>query len=90
VVLLTNFLLAFNQDKTVEFKNRMSAVNKIIALSGGQEYNLTGEGRGSEFRSFTMNYEYLLWWKGHPISNKIVKNNIFVSESSKGIVVRKK
>ena len=88
-VLLVNLFLAFNQDKAMELKNRIAAADKIIALSGGQEYNLAGEGRGSEFRSFTMNYEYLLWWKGHPVSNKIVKNKIFVSESSIGIVVRK-
>jgi GT2 family glycosyltransferase len=88
-VLLVNLSLALNQDRTTQFKNRMSAVNKIIALSGGQEYNLVGQGRGSEFRSFTMNYEYLLWWKGHPVSGRVVKNKIVVSESSSGIIVRK-
>jgi hypothetical protein len=87
VILVVNIFLAFKQDQATEFKNRMLVVDKIISLSGGREYNLVGEGKGSEFSSFTMNYEYLLWWKGHPLSKVNQKTKVFISEDNKGIQV---
>jgi GT2 family glycosyltransferase len=89
VVLALNFYTSFNLSQGTELKDRILAVNKIIALSGGQEYNLVGKGKGSQFKSFTMNYEYLLWWKGYPPSDKNVNLKIFVSESPKRFIVRK-
>ena len=67
----------------------MITVNRIIALSSGREYNLVGEGKDSQFSSFTMNYEYLLWWRGYAPSHKNVNLKIFVSESPVGYIVRK-
>ncbi len=72
------------------FKDRIKAVEKIIKISSGQNYNLLGEGEGSQFESFTMNYEYLLWWKGKAPSKKNVKLKIYISETSKGIIIRRK
>jgi hypothetical protein len=89
VILAANIFLAFKQDQTQELKNRMLIVDKIIALSGGREYNLIGAGKGSEFSSFTMNYKYLLWWKGHPPSDRNVSLKIIVSESPESFVIKK-
>ncbi len=72
------------------FVKRKEAVNKIIELTSGKQYNLIGKGEGSQFESFTMNYEYLLWQKGHPPSKTNVKNKIIVSESPKGVIIEKK
>ncbi|OGH23758.1 MAG: hypothetical protein A2958_03335 [Candidatus Levybacteria bacterium RIFCSPLOWO2_01_FULL_38_13] len=74
----------------LSFKNRLNAVGRIIALTQDQEYNLLGKGEGSQFESFTMNYEYLLWWKSHPASRESVKTKIIISETSKGIIIEKK
>ena len=72
------------------FKDRIRAVDKIIKISSGQKYSLLGEGEGSQFESFTMNYEYLLWWKGYPPSSKNEKFKIYISETSKGIIIKSK
>lgn len=58
---------------------RVRVVENIIKQAGGREYNIEGRGVGSEFDSFTMNYEYLLWWKGVPPS-RVNEDLIFVIE----------
>jgi 4-amino-4-deoxy-L-arabinose transferase-like glycosyltransferase len=47
------------------FTQREAVAKQIIQESGGKEYNLEAKGNGSQFISFTMNYEYLAWWMGH-------------------------
>jgi 4-amino-4-deoxy-L-arabinose transferase-like glycosyltransferase len=90
VILLANFYSSFNQDRNIMgLGSVMITVNRIIALSSGREYNLVGEGKDSQFSSFTMNYEYLLWWRGYAPSHKNVNLKIFVSESPVGYIVRK-
>ncbi|OGH38265.1 MAG: hypothetical protein A3B44_01285 [Candidatus Levybacteria bacterium RIFCSPLOWO2_01_FULL_38_21] len=76
--------------KSGEFDQRLKAVDKIIQMTNGEKYNLLGKGTGSQFESFTMNYEYLLWWKGHPPSKESVKTKIIVSESPSNIIIEKK
>lgn len=72
-----------------EFDTRTKAVEKIIFLSNGENYNLIGKGEGSQFKSFTMNYEYLLWWKGHAPSETRKKLKIIISEPASGIKIEK-
>jgi len=87
-IIFANAYFSFNQDKTSsDLGKRILIINKIIVLSGGREYNLIGEGNGSQFTSFTMNYEYLLWWKGHAPSHRKVDLKFIVSETPKGFVV---
>lgn len=47
------------------FTQRLDAARFILKEAAGKEYNIKGSGVGSEFKSFTMNYEYLTWWLGH-------------------------
>lgn len=65
-----------------DFKIRMKTANKILRLAGARNYNLKTLGPGSEFKSSTMNYEYLTWWLGHGPSNKDEKLKLYVSEPS--------
>lgn len=45
--------------------------HQIVEQANGQPYSLHGKGPGSQFESFTMNYEYVTWWMGHgPSSQK--------------------
>jgi len=90
VIVILNIYSSFQVTQDNEFKNRIEATNQIIALSQGREYNLIGKGEGSEFRSFTMNYEYLLWWKGYPVSDKNVNLKIIVLEEGRKITIYKK
>lgn len=71
------------------YKNRIRAAKEIIKKTEEKNYNLVGKGRGSEFESFTMNYEYLIWWLGHGPSEKNEDLKIYISETSKGIIIEK-
>lgn len=92
VIIFLNLNFIFKDDffaKRITFRDRENAVDKIITLTKDKRYNLIGKGEGSQFESFTMNYEYLLWMKGYSPSKNNVKNKIIVSESSEGIIVQK-
>ncbi len=88
VIVSNNLYSSYKNTFKPDFENRIKAVERIIVLSKGQEYNLIGEGNGSQFISFTMNYEYLLWWKQNPPSKKEQELKIYVSEGKSGINVR--
>jgi 4-amino-4-deoxy-L-arabinose transferase-like glycosyltransferase len=90
VIIIMNSYASFNNSLNNGFKSKMSAAEKIIDLTNNHEYNLIGSGPGSQFKSFTMNYEYLLWWKGHPPANKNVKLKIIISETEKGVIIKKR
>lgn len=64
---------------------RITVAREIIEKSDGKPYQLLGRGDGSEFRSFTMNYEYLTWFLGHPPSKKQEKLVFIVSEENSTI-----
>ncbi len=89
LIIIFNFYSSYKAGLTNGFRERMNAVNEIIELARGREYNLIGKGPGSQFKSFTMNYEYLLWWKGYAPAGKDVKLKIVVSETPKGIIISK-
>lgn len=46
------------------FAQRIAASEIIINKAGKTSYTIVGDGPGSEFPSFTMNYEYLTWYLG--------------------------
>jgi hypothetical protein len=95
VIVLFILIIAFNAQATLrsdqipDLGKREQAVNKIIAQTKGEEYNLVGAGIGSQFSSFTMNYEYLLWLKGKPPSQKEQKVKIIIRETNREIVIKK-
>lgn len=89
ILLGLNFYFAYNNTFKSDYQNRIKASNEIIALTKGREYNLIGKGEGSWFASFTMNYEYLLWWKGYPPSEKKENLKIIIKEEKDGISVFK-
>lgn len=93
VIIFLNLNFIFKDNlfaKRITFKDRENAAGKIIKLTKDKRYNLIGKGEGSQFESFTMNYEYLLWWKGHPPSKNNSKAKIIISEDHKDIIIEKK
>lgn len=88
LMIINNFSSSYINTFKPDYVNRVKAAEEIIVLSKNQEYNLIGRGNGSQFISFTMNYEYLLWWKNHPPSEKVQKLKIYVSEDKFGIHVK--
>jgi hypothetical protein len=87
LIIIFNSYTVFKNNLVPNFTSRINAVDEIIKLANNREYNLVGKGAGSQFSSFTMNYEYLLWWKGRPVSNVNAKIKIVVWESPKGIII---
>lgn len=72
------------------FADKINAVESIIKISKGKEYNLIGRGALDNFPVFTMPYEYLLWWKGHPPTKENAGLKIVVWERNGEIVVHEK
>lgn len=83
-----SYLISINNDSS--FRARINAAQRIILDAKGKEYNLVGKGTGSQFESFTMNYEYLSWWLGKAPSKKEEKLKFFISETESGIKIEKK
>ncbi len=73
--------------KGYSFIDRVQAAKEIISQADGSRYNLKGKGPGSQFESFTMNYEYLTFWLGNPPSKNNEKKKIFISEERNDIKV---
>lgn len=89
VLVSFNFYYAYKNSFQPDLSNRIKTADEIIALTKSQQYNLIGKGEGSWFESFTMNYQYLLWWKGYPPSKKNEKLKIIIEEKKSGIYVNK-
>lgn len=85
-MLKNNF--TFDQsNKILTLNRRLQAANQILNITQQKDYNLNGKGPGSQFESFTMNYEYLTWWLGHGPSKTNEKLKIFISDSANGIKI---
>jgi GT2 family glycosyltransferase len=69
------------------YSNRLSIAKEIIKNANGRNYNIIGTGDGSKFESFTMNYEYLTWWLGHPPSKSNQKLKYIIRENKNGIML---
>ncbi len=80
LIVLLNSINIVNKNSVNYFSENLSITNKIIKLANGEKYNLIGKGTGSQYESFTMNYEYLLWWKGYPVSKDSQKVKIILFE----------
>lgn len=89
LIVAFNLQISLSNDLSNDLGKRVQAANKIIVLTKGKEYNLIGVGTGSQFESFTMNYEYLLWLKGNPPSHKKQKTKIVIKETDKEIIIKK-
>ena len=88
LVNLNNIYTKFYSEIGLPYHKRVEAVNKIISIAKGRKYNLIAKGPGSQFRSFTMDYEYLLWLKGKPVSYSNQDLKIYVSENPYNIIIR--
>lgn len=86
-VIISNGYMSLNNNYGFTLNDRLTAVKEIINLTNHQKYNLVGRGQNSQFESFTMNYQYLLWWKGYAPSDARQKTKAYVSEDSNGIHV---
>lgn len=94
-VILTVILLSFmnshfsfseNYSKEkLNFSERLSIVRDLVKKADGRHYNIIGVGKGSQFDSFTMNYEYLAWWLGNPPSKYPQRLKFIIQENNNKI-----
>jgi len=75
--------------KGLNFSKRLSIAKEIVKRADGRDYNLVGVGGGSQFESFTMNYEYLTWWFGHSSSKSPQKLKFIIRENKNGVFLVK-
>jgi len=98
-LLILAFILFFNvyslisqnylAKKRYSFVDRLNASKQIVKIANGRSYNVIGKGEGSQFKSFTMNYEYLAWWLGEGESEKKENLRFVIKETSSGIIITK-
>jgi hypothetical protein len=67
-------------------KDKIEIAKTIVNQTDGREFSLRGKGPGSQFASFTMNYEYLLWWLGHR-SSQHAQQVVEISDNPKEIKI---
>lgn len=79
----------YDNVKKFSYTKRFEIAKTIVRKAKGREYDIKGEGNGSKFASFTMNYEYLTWYAGHGSSHKHEKLQFIIKEDTNGITVRK-
>ncbi len=70
--------------------DRTKAVKKIIKDSGNKTISIMGKGEGSQFESFTNNYEYLLWFYGKKPKERGGEVLYILSEGRRGITIDKR
>ncbi len=70
--------------------DRTKAVKKIIKDSGNKTISIIGKGEGSQFESFTNNYEYLLWFYGKKPKERGGEVLYILSEGRRGITIDKR
>lgn len=88
-LIANDYLMGKSPGYGAAFIDRMAIASSIVHSSKGKMYNLIGKGEGSEFETFTMNYEYLTWWLGHPPAK--MKGEIrFVIEERNGKIYLEK
>lgn len=85
IIAVLNGYYAFLKDysnKGITFTKRLVVSKEIVKLSERRPYNIIGRGDGSQFSSFTMNYQYLTWWSGHSPDKNPQKLMFIVNESA--------
>lgn len=83
-----NYLVGVSHGYGVSYKARIEAVDTMLRDSQGSSFSLVGRGPGSQFESFTQNYEYLIWWKGKTVDKKSPKTRFEIAESSTQITLK--
>lgn len=84
-----NYLMRVPNGYGFLFSERLHAAEKIVRESKGRGYNLLGKGPGSQYESFTKNYEYLTWYFGNKPSRKKQSLVFTIQETNKEIIVNR-
>lgn len=86
--ILSNNYLFHNQLQGYGFSDRIRIASEIVKKAKGREYTLKGFGEGSQFASFTDNYQYLTWYLGNEAKDEKRKLQFSIYETKHGIIVK--
>lgn len=94
LILLTvvlNTYSVFNSKRFLsnDLERKVNASKKIINNSENKRFSIIGKGEGSEFRSFTMPYEYLIWWLNKADTDENQKLKYYIEERGDKIIIHK-
>lgn len=79
-----NFAFDHSSKKFI-LEKKLQMSKEILNRAKDNEYNLIGKGLGSEHKSFTMSYEYLTFWLGHPPAKPSKNLKFIIQENENGI-----
>ncbi len=86
-LLSSNYFSGTNQNF---YKDRLRISKKIIKSANNSTFLLKGKGEGSEFSSFTNNYDYLTWYLGGNLSKKADLEFVIEEKDGKIYLYRQK
>ena len=89
-VIFSNAYISINNDRENQFKKLQETTTQILDKADGKSYNLIGKGPGSQFESFTMNYQYLLWLNGNEPLKKNTNLKFLVNSDENTIEILNK
>lgn len=87
-LIMNNFLIERSYGYGPSYKLRLEIAEKIILQANGKKYNLIGDGQGSQFESYTMNYEYLTWMLGNPPVKENRTQKFIIKDSENNIYLK--
>lgn len=90
VLVKNNYFVGFSGGFGPTFKDRLNVAKYMVEKSKKKPFTILGKGKGSEFESFTMNYEYLTWYFGKEPTRNASKIIYIIEESGSEIKVTKK
>ncbi|RJQ38907.1 glycosyltransferase [Candidatus Microgenomates bacterium] len=80
-----DFLMGTDGGYGPTYAKRFMIAKEIVKKANGKSYNIVGRGAGSNFESFTMNYQYLTWLLGNEPSKNAQNLKFVIYEDLKNI-----
>lgn len=84
-----NYYLGLDKGYGPSLKERINVAKYIIETSKNKSFTVYGKGEGSNFESFTMNYQYLTWYLGKEFKKKGGEITYIVEEFPDKIKIQK-
>lgn len=88
-LIYNNYYLGLDKGYGPSLKERTDLAKYMIKDSGDKSFTVYGKGEGSNFESFTMNYQYLTWYYGKEYKKRGGEIVYILEEFSNRIKIKK-
>jgi 4-amino-4-deoxy-L-arabinose transferase-like glycosyltransferase len=89
-LIMQNYQYSQSEAYAFSYDTRLDAVKTIIQKTAKSTYTIEGKNMFIKTPSFTMNYEYLLWYLGHPVVEAFPEKIITIEEAPDRINIGEK